>query len=31
MLNTVKWKRALLLAGKIAIGSSLAIYTADFL
>lgn len=31
MMNTTKWKRALLLAGKIAIGSSLAIYTADFL
>ena len=31
MLNTTKWKRALLLAGKIAIGSSLAIYTAEFL
>lgn len=31
MRNTAKWKRALLLAGKIAIGSSLAIYTADFL
>ena len=31
MSNTTKWKRALLLAGKIAIGSSLAIYTADFL
>lgn len=31
MLSTTKWKRALLLAGKIAIGSSLAIYTAEFL
>ena len=31
MLNTTKWKRALLLAGKIALGSSLAIYTADLL
>ncbi len=30
-LNTTKWKRALLLAGKIALGSSLAIYTADLL
>ncbi|MBD5149876.1 MAG: hypothetical protein HDT18_05795 [Oscillibacter sp.] len=31
MLNTTKWKRALLLSGKIALGSSLAIYTADLL
>ena len=31
MLNTTKWKRALLLAGKIALGSSLAIYTAELL
>lgn len=31
MLNTTKWKRACLLAGKIALGSSLAIYTAGAL
>lgn len=31
MLNTTKWKRAALLAGKIALGSSLAIYTAELL
>ncbi len=31
MLNVTKWKRALLLAGKIALGSSLAIYTAELL
>ncbi len=31
MVNTTKWKRALLLAGKIALGSSLAIYTAELL
>ncbi len=29
--DLTKWKKALILAGKIAIGSSLAIYTADFL
>lgn len=29
MLSASKWKRALLLAGKIALGSSLAIYTAE--
>lgn len=31
MSNFTKWKRALLLAGKIAIGSSLAIYSAELL
>ncbi|MDE7245320.1 MAG: hypothetical protein K2O18_15295 [Oscillospiraceae bacterium] len=31
MQNWTKWKRALLLAGKIAVGSSLAIYTAELL
>lgn len=31
MLNITKWKRALLLAGKIALGSSFAIYTAELL
>ena len=31
MLNITKWKRTLILAGKIALGSSLAIYTAEFL
>ncbi|MBD5161328.1 MAG: hypothetical protein HDT14_04810 [Oscillibacter sp.] len=31
MFNTSKWKRALLLAGKIALGSSIAIYTAELL
>jgi len=31
MYNITKWKRALLLAGKIALGSSLAIYTAELL
>lgn len=31
MLNITKWKRALILAGKIALGSSLAIYTAELL
>ena len=29
--DLTKWKKALILAGKIAIGSSLAIYTADLL
>ena len=31
MTNLTAWKRAALLAGKIALGSSLAIYTAEFL
>lgn len=31
MLNITKWKRALILAGKIALGSSLAIYAAELL
>lgn len=31
MFNITKWKRALILAGKIALGSSLAIYTAELL
>ena len=31
MSNLTAWKRAALLAGKIALGSSLAIYTAEFL
>lgn len=31
MFNTSKWKRSLLLAGKIALGSSIAIYTAELL
>lgn len=31
MTNLTAWKRATLLAGKIALGSSLAIYTAEFL
>lgn len=31
MLDSTKWKRALLLAAKIALGSSLAIYTAELL
>lgn len=31
MGNSTKWKRALLLAAKIALGSSLAIYTAELL
>lgn len=31
MWNSTKWKRALILAGKIAVGSSLAIYTAELL
>ena len=31
LFNYVKWKKALILASKIAVGSSLAIYTAEFL
>lgn len=31
MGNATKWKRALILAGKIALGSSMAIYTAELL
>lgn len=31
MFRTSKWKRSLLLAGKIALGSSIAIYTAELL
>ena len=31
MLNTAKWKRALLFACKIALGSSMAISTAELL
>lgn len=31
MKNAIKWKKTILLAGKIAIGSSLAIYTAELL